>query len=87
MNKQTAAPESTTPAPAVTYTKLLKKYCSNVYHGNYFCVESAKAACSTDGDCYGVYDRRCDGAGEIVLCNNNGQQIRDSHTSCIYVKG
>ena len=71
----------------VNYTRETSKHCATARHGNYSSLFLAKEACSTDSNCYAVYDYECDDAGGFRLCDLINKTIEGMTSSCIYVKG
>ena len=69
-----------------TWVKQSLKHCSNFgFDGNkYSSLSAAQAACSTNSQCSGVYDSRCDNSGSFYQCDSTSLQT--SSTSCVYTK-
>ena len=75
------------------YNKLENKYChGTVMEGNYSSVQDAKAACSLDSNCEGVYDDGCDESlNDVYLCSFEskirfGYDLLTGKYSCVYGK-
>ena len=67
------------------YTKVELKHCWPDKYGSYNTLDDAKAACTADSNCGGVYDLSCDGA-PFYLCPETAT-LYTSSASCVYCKG
>ena len=49
-------------------------------------MSEAKADCSDNTKCYGIYDEFCDNKGPFFICGYTNK-VYKSYSSCIYAKG
>ena len=67
------------------FTRLENKHCDNAKHGHYVDIKAAMNVCSSDQNCFGVYDGGCDGEG-ARLCNAHPKKVETYAGECIYVR-
>ena len=74
----------------VKYTKLIGKSCYPERYGSHLTLEAAKGHCTTDPDCRGIYDNRCDSKGKYYLCPADKPYTSSDHDqnqlSCVHEK-
>ena len=77
-NLETPTPES--------FVKEEKKSCKSNDYGFSSSMEKAKAKCSKDPRCIGVYDQGCDGIKNFGLCPRE-HELESSSSACVYLEG
>ena len=68
----------------IQYTMVVGKHCYPNKYRNYGTIQSAKEACSADGNCQGVYDNGCYN-NNFHLCQTSATYMNSSR-SCIFQK-
>ena len=77
--------ETPTPTPE-SFVKEEKKSCKSNDYGFSSSMEKAKAKCSKDPRCIGVYDQGCDGIKNFGLCPRE-HELESSSSACVYLEG